>query len=106
MQQLSSHSEGTRQVTPLPTMDEQNTVSVPKFSRFENLSNYCWFNSVLQLIIYVLNNNAHILNIDLPPENEKTSILFNKIKEFAKPGIYNVGKKLKTLMLHNIIKYH
>ena len=88
LQQLSSHSEGTRQV-------EQNTVAVSTFSRFENPYNYCWFNSVLQVIIHVLNNNAQILNMDLPQENDITSILFNKIKEFAKPGIYNVGKNIE-----------
>ena len=73
--------------------DSLGTVSM--FSTFNNPSNYCWFNSALQLIIHAINNEDNVLDNVLPQENQYHNTLLNMLKKFTVPGVYDVGTKIK-----------
>lgn len=72
-------------------------VMVPKF---KNTSNNCWFNSVLQIIIYALKNKGDAVSIGYVPFQHDHlwigNILIDEIRSFLVPGTYDVNSLCKT----------
>ena len=85
--------------TMLPlNMSQGNTTerTLSNFPRFINLSNICWFNSVLQVIIHVLKNKGDALDGDQPQigaeDGRLGNVLLDWINTFSESGKYNVEK--------------
>ena len=65
------------------------------FSKFENKSNDCWFNSVLQVIIHAIKNEENVPEPLDPEDNIYAATLLNNIKQFCIPDTYHVGMIIK-----------
>ena len=77
--------------TGFEVLEKTHTGAVSMFSTFINPSNYCWFNSALQLIIHAIKNEGRVLDNDLPVDNPYHDTLLNMLKKFTIPGKYDVG---------------
>ena len=84
-----------------PLRGEQNAESPYSiFPTFVNRDNFCWFNSVLQVIIHILKNKGETLDLMEPVSQRDEDIpladaLLDSINIFSKPGRYNVEHEIK-----------
>ena len=90
-----THIQDDSLATRYEFQEEPDMGTVSMFSTFENPSNYCWFNSVLQLIIHAIKNEDNVLDNVLPQDNQYHNTILNMLKKFTVPGRYDVGIMIK-----------
>ena len=75
---------------------QQIDVAACMLPRFENPSNNCWFNSVIQVILHALKNQGDAIDLrELIPLTQNYlqygNALIQAIRKFNNPGTYNVN---------------